>query len=414
MSYRVVLDGHDILDFTDEDKKLILLDPHLSMELNTAGSLEFTMPPMHTYYNSVQPLKSNVEVYEDNTMIWFGRVAETTVDFYKQKRVYCEGPLSYFCDSVQKQHAYENMGMYALFSAFISNHNSMVGDDRKFYIGSVTVSGGITRVETCFESTYDLIKKECLEQAGGYLFFRKSNGRNYVDWLTSMPYSCNQPVEFGLNLLDFASTFDGSSIVTCVAPIGEVIDEETGVVLTVADINDGSPVIEGSGVSYYGKITKTVKYPGVTDPELLYQLGRQYLMDQQFNKTSIECSAAELHFKNDNYTPFRVGQSIRCRSTPHFMDHTFQLTRMELDLDTGAKQITLGTPSHKTLTQIVPDEEEEEEEESLEELEQRVETVETGLANLANQIAQHGWLHQIDGVTQQTGTINFVSIGTEL
>ena len=63
MIYRVLLDGNDILNF--QEREYVLLSPSLDMELNTAGSFEFTMPPCHPFYDSVRLPASTVEVYED-------------------------------------------------------------------------------------------------------------------------------------------------------------------------------------------------------------------------------------------------------------------------------------------------------------------------------------------------------------
>ena len=56
--YRVLLDGEDIFDVAKPD--MVLVNPSLTTELNTAGSFEFTLPPMHRAYDSVQPLTSTI------------------------------------------------------------------------------------------------------------------------------------------------------------------------------------------------------------------------------------------------------------------------------------------------------------------------------------------------------------------
>lgn len=89
MMYRVIMDGNDILNF--QERVFVLLDPVLNTELNTAGSLEFTMPPSHAFYDDIQPLKPTIEVYEDEELLWFGRPVEVKTDYWKQRQVYCEG-----------------------------------------------------------------------------------------------------------------------------------------------------------------------------------------------------------------------------------------------------------------------------------------------------------------------------------
>ena len=355
MTYRVILDGNDILDFTD--KAHILLQPALTTELNAAGSFTFTMPPGHAFYNEVKPLLSTIEVYEDEELLWFGRPVEIKTDFWKQRQIYCEGALAFLNDSVQRLHEYDRISLHSFFQTIISAHNEQVAADRQFTIGNITVADKTVYRKLNYESTFDVVKRQILSAEGGYLFFHRENDLNYIDWLAEMPYSCNQPVEFGLNLLELTSDFDGSAIATCVVPLGEA-DSETQEILTVERVNNGSDVIESEAVSTYGRITRAVTFSGVKEPTTLYADGLEYLQDTQFNNMVIECSAAELHSQNANYEQFRVGQMIHCRSVPHLVDRSFPLVKLSLQLDTAAKQITLGSASRQSLTQIYKEDQE--------------------------------------------------------
>lgn len=349
MIYRVVMDGSDILDY--RAKGLTLLNPTLNLELNTAGSLEFTMPPGHLLYDAVRPLLSTIEVYEGDNLLWFGRPVEVSADFWKQRRIYCEGALSFLNDSVQRPLEYEMISLHRFFQTVIANHNTQVAAERQFTVGTVTVADHTVYRKLNYDSTFDVLKRQCLNAEGGYLFVRREGGINYLDWLSEMPYVCNQPVEFGLNLLNITSSFNGASIATCVVPLGEP-DEETGEELTVASVNGGSDTVESDAVSTYGRITRAVTFPGVKEASTLYADALEYLQNTQFNNLVIECSAAELHAQNPNYEPFRVGQMIHCRSVPHLVDRDFPLMKLSLRLDTAAKQITLGTVGHQTLSRI--------------------------------------------------------------
>ena len=349
MIYRVIMDGNDILNF--QEPAFILLTPTLNMELNTAGSFEVTMPPNHAFYENVRPLTATVEVYEDGRLLWFGRPVELETDYWKQRRVYCEGALSFFNDSAQRPHEYDSISLHSFFQAVIANHNEQVSASRQFTVGTVTIPDKTVYRKLRYESTFDVLKRQCLNAEGGYFFLRRENGVNYIDWLAEMPYRCNQPVEFGLNLLDITSQFNGASITTCVIPLGDTV-EETGEPLTVAAVNGGSDTIESEAAAAYGRITKAVTFSGVKGAATLYQDGLEYLQNTQFDNLVISCTASELHFQNSNYEQFRVGQTIRCRSVPHLVDREFPLMRMSLRLDTAAKQITLGSAAKQTLTQI--------------------------------------------------------------
>ena len=349
MIYRVLLDGSDILDY--KKSAYTLLSPFLQTELNTAGSFEFLLPPEHPFYDALRPITSTVEVYEDEELLWFGRPVEVKTDYFKQKKVYCEGALAFFNDSVQRLREYDRILLHSFFRTVIENHNAQVAESRQFSVGRITVPDKTVYRKLNYDSTFDVLKKQCLNAESGYLFVRREGGVNIIDWLSEMPFSCNQPVEFGLNLLDLSSGFDGSSIATCVIPLGET-DTETGQPLTVAGVNNGSDTIESEAAAVYGRITKSVTFPGVRQADTLYQDGLEYLASRQFDDLVIECSAAELHRQNPNYELFRLGQMIRVHSVPHLIDKELPLVKLSLRLDTAAKRITLGTVLKQPLTAI--------------------------------------------------------------
>lgn len=352
MIYDVKLDGQSVFDYSYPD--FVLLNPVLETEVNSAGSLEFTMPQGHVFYDKVKMLTSDVEVYEDGTLIWFGRPVELKRNFQNERQVYCEGALAFFNDSVQELHEYRSISIHEFFRTVIGKHNEQVEKNRQFQIGTITVPDRTVYRKLRYEQTYDVLKRQCLSAEGGYFFVRKEEGVNYIDWLKEMPFSCSQPIEFGLNLLDVESSAGGTEFATCVLPLGEQ-DETTQAPVTVESVNGGKKIIESEAAKTYGKITKAVEFEGVTHPDTLYQDGVEYLESLQFDHVKIECEASELHFLNHHYEAFRVGQMIRCISLPHLIDTTLPLTKITLHLDSAVKQVTLGTTEEQTLTEIYAD-----------------------------------------------------------
>ena len=368
MSYRIVVDGTDILDYADKEK--VLLAPTLEMEINTAGSLEFVMPPIHKNYTICYPMISTVEVYEDSDLIWFGRVLSVGQDFYRQKHIYCEGPLAWFNDSVQKCAEYDETTVHSFFASVIATHNRLVPASRQFSVGTITVPNKSIYRKLCYESTADVLKRMCLEAEGGYFFFRRSNGVNYIDWYAEMPYTCNQIIEFGLNMIDFSVNVDGNTIVTSVVPLGATVqptpeeelentenpiaedDPRVGLPLTLEYTYGSDCVDSPTGIGTYGRITKAVTFSDIEDPAELKAAAEQYLEDTQFDRYTLDCSAADLHSINGNYAAFRLGQTIHCRSNPHLLDRNLPISKVSVNLESAAKTITLGLAKRKTLTEI--------------------------------------------------------------
>lgn len=350
MIYRIVLDGEDIMD--PFNKKLFVLSPNLEMEINTAGSLSFMVGSDHTFYNQIHMLKSNIEVYEDDELIWFGRPVEQKFDFIKRKSIYCEGALAFFNDTIQRPIVYDQVSLHTFFKNVIAFHNAQVAEDRKFTVGSLTITDKPIYRKLGYEKTFDVLKTKCLDAEGGYFFCRKENGVNYIDWLKDIPNESNQPIEFGLNLLDLNINFDGTSFATAVIPLGKKTDDNE---LTIASVNNGSIILESDAVETYGRITTVVNFSDIEDPLKLKEEGKKYLENTQFNSLLIECTAAELHFQNENYNIFKIGQMVHCRSNPHVLDRDLPLSKISLRLDTAAKQITLGIIPKKTLTRFYKD-----------------------------------------------------------
>ena len=349
--YRVTWDGQDILDYTDE--RMVLLSPHLEHEVNTAGSLKFVVPPYHTYYNlfiDETMLISDVEVYEDDNLIWFGRPLEMRTDFLKQKEIYCEGGLAFFNDTIQEKATYESVYIRSFFESVVREHNMQVNPSRQFIVGNVTVDNKLVYREPKYENTLDVLRGQCLDTNEGYFFVRRVGGQNYIDWVKDMPYRCNQVIEFAENMLNVTTTFDGNDYATCVFPLGST--DENGDPLTIANVNNGNKVLESQMTQIYGKIIKVLQYNDIEDPNELFNEAKKELERMQYNSKLIECSAADLHSRDGSKEIFRVGQTVHCYSVPHNLEMDLPLSKIELNLDTAVKHITLGIIKKKSLTRI--------------------------------------------------------------
>lgn len=359
MLYRVVADNIDILDFAYPD--LVLLSPNVEMELDSAGSFEFTVPPTHRYYgmfDMASIMSMTVEVYEDQVLHFFGRPVELHLDFYKNKKVYCEGALAYFNDSVQRKKEYDE-GTYLsdFLQDVIDNHNSMVPENRQFTLNTMTVPDHTLYRKIDYEQTSDVLKSKILDAEEGHFFLERLDGVNYISFLRDdvMPYSCNQHVTFGENLLNFTYSFDGKDFATCVMPIGSIISENeggTGDPLTIESVNSGSDILVGNSAANFGQIVKVQHYSDIKDAHELLSEAQKYLTKVQYNATLIECSTLDLHSLDNTKVLFRIGQTVHCVSYPHAIEIDLPVSKLSLQLDSAEKQITLGRIPKKTLSRF--------------------------------------------------------------
>lgn len=347
MIYKVLMDGVSIYE---SDGNVVILEPRLEQEVNTAGSFEFIMPKNHLSYDMPSLLIPEIEVYESDTLVFFGRPTEISVDIDLQKRIYCEGGLAYFNDSVVSPFTFDTIDRVDLLEYFVTQHNSMVPSNRQFEIGNVTMtSKQIFRKVKTYQSTLECIKKYLLDTEGGYFFVRKEEGVRYIDWYADIPNQNSQPVRFALNLISLDQKVN-ADFFTSIIPVGS--DD-----LTIASVNGGRVYLDSDYISDYGRITGVVEFGDCEDATKLLLLGTQYLQDQRYGNPTISCTAAELHYINNEYEPFLLGQKVQIVSTPHQLDALLPIVKLTLNLDKADKEIEIGTLDRKTLTELVKDSE---------------------------------------------------------
>lgn len=347
MIYRILADGVDIYG---EEAETTLLSPSLETELNTAGSLEFTLPPDHPAYNDIFVLKTTIEAYEDSELIFFGRVAEISIDWFNQKKVVCEGALAYANDTVIRPNTYDDVLISDVFKDMIAQHNAQVDEDRRFHIGTIDITDRNVVTNVDYGNTLSTIMSTCIDSTGGYLFVRKENETTYIDWLNEMPYGSDQPVQFAYNLLDYSSNITSDDICTVVLPLGT---DENGNTVTIESVNDGKDTLESeAGIALYGRVLKIHEWRDISDPQVLKDAAEVWLSDEQYDKLTIEVNAAEMHFLDNAVGSYKLGQLITVISEPHGINKELPIIKLSTELDSGVKKVTIGTPPRKELTTL--------------------------------------------------------------
>lgn len=347
--YRVLCDGLPIYDLRDEE--LVLLDPKVTLEVNTAGSFDFKLPPGHPHYNLPQKMKSLVEVWHDNEQIFAGRPIEEKIDFYKRKYIKCEGQLAYLNDSIQRPAEYHNMTVRGYLETLIKSHNSQVDKSKQFEVGIVTVTDSNDSLfrYTNYNTTMKEIKEDLIDDLGGYLRVRNHNGHRYIDYIAEFDNLCSQSIQFGENLLDYAKNVDVTEIATAVIPLGARLETSEIAALeerlTIKSVNGGKDYLaHKEAVEKYGFVVKTVTWDSVTTPEMLKSKGEKWLTDEQFENMVLEVKAVDLHYTDEQIEQFKLYDMVLVHSAPHGLDKKFPLSKMTICLDKPASNtFTLGT-----------------------------------------------------------------------
>ena len=392
--YTIKCDGYPLLDLRDEE--LMLINPKISVEVNKVGEGSFTIYDDHPYYGKLQKLKSIFEVSDEIGVIFRGRMTNDSRDFDNGKAVDLEGLMAFFNDSIVPSYnfpgdfledekyisAAESGNVVEFYlNWLIDNHNSQVQDFQKFKIGNVTVSDPnnyITRSDTGTPTTMEVLKSKLFESAlGGYLCIRYESDGNYIDYLSEFALTNTQEIRFGENLLNINHDSDAQETYSAAIPFGaeiEVVTEETTddtettadpekVKVSLADVADGlvsgediykitlsnglHAIYSKTAVENYGWICAPVAettWEDVTESSNLLRKSIEFLQTEGIILTdTIEVSAADLHYTDDEIRSFRIYRKINVDSEFHGISESYDLTRLEIDiLNPQNAKITVG------------------------------------------------------------------------
>lgn len=350
--YTIFADDICIYDSDSIDKSVKVISPKLVFADNSAGSFMCTIPSENAGYDSIFSLDTTFRVYKDGNIYWEGRAVSGDIDFLNRKKIICEGPLSYFNDTVVPPKDYSKRSIQEFIGDILTIHNSKVSENRKIYPGIIDVEKNEIVSEfmyTYFTKTWDIFSQVLIEKLGGHLSIRYENNTRYLDYRLHYNTENEQAIEFGSNLLDLNKSFDESEYATVVIPIGESLgtDPSTGMedYVTVDPVNDGSPyIISQEAVENHGRIERTVSFDTVSDPTILYVLGVAYLQDMQFNKLILDVNAVDLNLIDPSIQELHLLDTVRIISKPHGMNKLFPVSRVELYLDNpSSNNYTLGS-----------------------------------------------------------------------
>lgn len=363
MIYEVYLD--DKLLYYPGEEEFVILDAVIEQALNDSGSFEFEVPKTNPLYDEIYPRKSMVKVLKNKKEIFCGEVreAEETLDF--TKNVYVVGELAFLFDSIQPQARFQNCTPIQFFTTLINRHNSQVEAKKQFAVGVVTVmdpNDSIYRY-TNYEDTLTALREKICESLSGYLRIRKVNGVRYLDLLKLEDYgkTCEQPIEFGSNLMDYAANASGNSIATAVLPLGAQL--ETSVVegldayTTIAEVNDGVDyVYSEEAVEQFGWVKAVVKWNNVTVPANLKRKAEEWLKSNQFESLTLELNALDLSMLDSSIDSFDLGDSVNAKAKPFGMDTWFPVQKKSTYLQEPTKNyITLSNTLKKSYSQQMAD-----------------------------------------------------------
>lgn len=330
--YKVYCDDYLLYDNNLESLKIF--SPKLSLELNVVPSFTFTIYPEHPYFAKLQKMKSIVKVLQNDEVIFSGRILNDVNGVYNEKKVTCEGDLSFLLDSIQRPYEFQGTPS-ELFTQLIQNHNSQVDSDHQFKVGTITVTDPndyINRADSTYMNTFESINKKLIEGLGGYLRIRYEDDGSYIDYLQEFNLLSEQTIEVSKNLIDIKRTIKADDIFTVLIPLGATNDD-TGEVLTIASVNDGNDYLENTeAIQKYGRIVKVQKWDDVTLASNLKTKAQKVLDAAEYLMNSIQIKAVDLNAIDKDINSFHLGTSVHVISEEHGIDKYFMVQKLSLDL----------------------------------------------------------------------------------
>lgn len=358
--YKVMLDGYVL--YHAEHPYAMLTEPILELEPGYAGVFTATVPPDNPLYERIFCRRSMLSVFRDDTEIFYGEVRKVPkIDRYKNKSIYCTGALSFLADSIQPQAEYHDISPAMLLKTMLDIHNSQVEQRKQIHLGQVTITDPNNSLYryTNYENTLEAIRDKLVERLGGYLRLRHENGKLYLDWVSIEEYGnySNQPIEFGLNLLDYSETTSAEDVITALIPLGATLEDETDIEapekrVDITSVNDGKNyVYSQSAIDQFGWVWATNTWEDVTLPKNLKRKAEEWLSGTQFETMSLTLTAADLSELGQDYDAFAVGDRIHCLAKPYGMDIVLPVMKLTIPLqDPAGRTLELSTKQQKTYT----------------------------------------------------------------
>lgn len=343
--YRIYCD--DGLVYDPRDNELRIISGSIVLALNTTGEFTFILSPAHPQFNSIRKLKSVISVYDDDEVLYEGRLMNTKTDMYNSVTYTCEGVLAFLLDSVQRPKSYHNLTPQSYLQDKLEQHNSQVEASKRFTLGIVEKQSMNydARQDNQYSNTLETIMDKLVDSNGGYIRVRYQNGIRYLDYLESYGRVSGQTIRFGENILDLTEHISAESLITVLIPLGKPPEGAAeGSKLTIASVNNGRDYLEDTeAIALYGRITGTHTWEDVTVPENLKRKGEEYLQNARNLSLTIELTAIDLHMVDVDIDRIKLGDMVRVVSAPHGIDRYMLVSKREYNLvDPSQDKIVLG------------------------------------------------------------------------
>lgn len=351
--YKIYANGELLHDPRLSLDGLVVADPSVTMQINSHGSAEFTVPVSNPLYSAIQPLTTMISIWDDAGEMFRGRVLEVEKDFYNSLKVYCEGALAFLLDTVKEAHSFNGKAAN-LFRALITQHSAAMPENKRFTVGEISAVYENTTIVYDEEealSTWEMLNTHLLDNIGGFIRSRAVDGVLYIDYLADYAGTSSQGIRFGENLLDMERGASGADIFTRLIPYGKRLD--SGKRVNITSVNGGVNYLVNSDLeAKYGVIYRTEVFDDAETAADLLAAAQSRIAQPAMTQT-VEATALDLHLVDPSIERIEVGQFFRLYSVPHDVSTLMLCSKIAYDLgDPSKTKITLGQLSDTITSQV--------------------------------------------------------------
>jgi hypothetical protein len=352
-------DGEVLHDLRDESRTCTGVS--LALEANQPGTLCFTIPPSHPLHGMLRAMDASHEVValEDGDEVFRGRITDDGEDMRTRTSYTAEGMLAYLNDTTVRPYGtyvptdgteWELVGgtVTELMRWYLAQHDAHADANKQFTLGLCEPSGTVTRSSTQRPKTNSEISDKILTPMTAYARVSMQGGRRVIDILDDGGSEASQRIEFGTNLLDFASTRKASGIVTCIVATGRDSEGNEFGLDRVTDgqygdcHKDGDRIQSCEGARLYGIIEEARSYE-VSTPDGLLKAAMDDLSGCWQTLESLDISAVDLHAIDPSVQPIRLYDWVRITSKPHGVDQRMMCSKVTMTDDPSQTKVTLGS-----------------------------------------------------------------------
>lgn len=219
--YRILYNDSTIFDPYGNENEVVT-DASMSVEINAAAYMDFTMSRLHPLYNTIAERDGVVTLYWDGNVLFQGVIESIDIDIQGNKAISCVSALDYLNDTVVRpystiageQELTAPSSVDGYFQWLIDQHNEHVLDSgKRFDVGvnqgaNLQQNNFIYRSSTNNPTTASEISDQLLDALGGYLTMRYVDDRYVLDLHADLHTMNAQIVDFGVNITDFSKTID--------------------------------------------------------------------------------------------------------------------------------------------------------------------------------------------------------------